>query len=146
MPVRSVLIPSAAAKMAVDRLGIKPAGGGELRVFKIEIAKSPQEQAVGLMFRTELADDSGMLFHNKAEREITMWMRNTYIPLDMLFIRANGKIHHIVANTEPHSENIISSNGQVAAVLEIPGGVARRLGITVGDVVHHPLFGTSPPP
>ena len=91
-----------------------------------------------------LADGKGMLFPYASPQEITMWMRNTYIPLDMVFIRADGIVHRIEAKTEPMSERIISSNGPVGAVLEIAGGAAERLGIAPGDRVRHAQFGTSP--
>ena len=87
-----------------------------------------------------------MLFLNAAPREQTMWMRNTYIPLDMVFIRADGTVHRIAAMTEPHSEEIISSNGPVSAVLEIAGGAAQRLGLKPGDKVRHRHFGTAAAP
>jgi hypothetical protein len=75
-----------------------------------------------------------------------MWMRNTYVPLDMVFIRADGTVHRIAEMTEPHSEEIISSNGPVGAVLEIAGGSARKLGLKPGDTVRHRHFGTMPAP
>jgi uncharacterized membrane protein (UPF0127 family) len=114
--------------------------------FDVEIADTPARQAMGLMFRTELPERVGMLFLNAAPREQTMWMRNTYIPLDMVFIRADGTVHRIAAMTEPHSEEIISSNGPVSAVLEIAGGAAQRFGIKSGDKVRHRHFGTAAAP
>lgn len=105
-----------------------------------EIAGTPAQQQMGLMFRRSLEEGSGMLFLYPTAREARMWMRNTYIPLDMLFIRADGRIHRIARNTEPQSEAIITSNGDVLAVLEIGGGEARRLGIGVGDQVIHSAF------
>lgn len=109
--------------------------------FDVEIADTPARQALGLMYRTELADRSGMLFPYTTPREITMWMRNTYIPLDMVFIRADGSVHRIAEMTEPHSEEIVASKGAVTAVLEIAGGAARRLGLKAGDTVRHRHFG-----
>lgn len=106
----------------------------------VEVARSPAAQAKGLMFRTSLPDDRGMLFPHDAPREISMWMRDTYIPLDMIFIRQDGVVHRIEANTEPLSEAVISSNGKVSAVLEVAGGGARRLGLKPGDRVRHPHF------
>ncbi len=131
--------PNALARMRTEKLDIAKAGGGSAP-FTVEIAESDQEKATGLMFRTQLADSEGMLFPYKRVAEITMWMRNTYIPLDMVFIAADGTIHRIAARTEPLSDNIISSDGPVFAVLEIPGGAAERLGIKPGDRVHHPIF------
>ncbi|MGQ0456620.1 MAG: DUF192 domain-containing protein [Hyphomicrobium sp.] len=146
MAVKSPFAPPAWAGMRVERLGVAPATGGVPLIFSVEIAGSDQEKAVGLMFRTRLSDNEGMLFHYGREQVITMWMRNTYIPLDMLFIRANGVIHRIEARTEPLSERIISSQAPVAAVLEIAGGAAERLGIKAGDEILHPSFGTKASP
>ncbi len=137
--------PPAIARMQVEKLGVAPASGGAPRVFSIEVARTDQEKAVGLMFRTRLTDQQGMLFHYGGERVLTMWMRNTYIPLDMLFIRSDGTVHRIEASARPLSEQIISSEAPVAAVLEIPGGAAARLGLKAGDRVLHPLFGASAP-
>src|SRR5690606_32059987 len=104
-----------------------------VHVLDVEIAETPEEQALGLMFRTELPDNRGMLFPHRTPRELTMWMRNTYIPLDMVFIRADGTVHRIEERTEPFSERIIASEGPVSAVLEIAGGAAARLGLKAGD-------------
>lgn len=110
------------------------------KTFNIEVARTTEQQALGLMFRTHLADDQGMLFPHDDVRDVSMWMSNTFIPLDMLFIRADGVIHRIEANTEPMSERIILSNGPVGGVLEIAGGAAARLGIAAGDRVRHAQF------
>lgn len=131
--------------MAVEPLAIAPAGGGEARKFQVEVARTDQEKSVGLMFRRTLADDAGMLFPYGPAQDITMWMRNTYIPLDMLFITADGKIARIEANTEPLSERIIDSGSPVSAVLELAGGAAERLGIKAGDIVQHPFFSDATP-
>ena len=109
-------------------------------VIDVEIADTPQEKAQGLMFRTHLDDKSGMLFAYDTPQEITMWMRNTYIPLDMVFIRADGTVHRIEARTEPLSEDIIASRGDVTACLELAGGAAERLGLKPGDRVEHRVF------
>jgi uncharacterized membrane protein (UPF0127 family) len=92
------------------------------------------------MFRTSLAEKTGMLFFYPRPQEITMWMRNTYIPLDMVFIRADGVVHRIAARTEPLSEEIIASQGAVTACLELAGGEAERLGLKAGDRVEHRFF------
>jgi uncharacterized protein len=107
-------------------------GAGE-RKFDIEVAVTPEEQARGLMFRTSLADTAGMLFPYNPARELEMWMKNTYIPLDMVFIRADGTILRIEERTEPLSETIIASQGAAAAVLELAGGATSRLGVKPGD-------------
>ncbi len=114
--------------------------------IEVEIADTPARQAVGLMFRTSLADTAGMLFIHDKPREVGMWMRNTYIPLDMVFVRADGTVHRIAAMTEPHSEEIIASRGAVLAVLELNGGAAARHGLKPGDTVRHRAFGNAPAP
>jgi len=109
-------------------------------VIDVEVTETPAEKAQGLMFRTRLADSAGMLFFYETPQEITMWMRNTYIPLDMVFIRADGVVHRIEARTEPLSENIVASRGDVTACLELAGGAAERLGLKPGDRVEHRFF------
>lgn len=111
-----------------------------VHIIDIEVADTPQEKAQGLMFRTSLADNQGMLFFYDMPQEITMWMRNTYISLDMVFIRADGIVHRIEARTEPLSEAIIGSRGDVSACLELPGGAAERLGLKPGNRVEHRFF------
>jgi uncharacterized membrane protein (UPF0127 family) len=111
-----------------------------VHVFSVELAVTEDERMRGLMFRKELAEGSGMLFDFKSEQDVSMWMKNTYIPLDMFFIRRDGRILHIAENTEPMSETIIPSGGRVLAVLEVPGGTAKRFGIAAGDRVSGPLF------
>ena len=113
-----------------------------VHVFTVEVAKTEQERATGLMYRKELAEGRGMLFDFSPEQPVSMWMKNTYIPLDMIFIRSDGRILRIAENTEPHSEKIISSGGLARGVLEVIGGTARKYGIQPGDRVAHPLFGT----
>jgi uncharacterized membrane protein (UPF0127 family) len=114
-------------------------------VIDIEVTETPAEKAQGLMFRTRLADTAGMLFFYETPQEITMWMRNTYIPLDMVFIRADGVVHRIEARTEPLSENIVASRGNVTACLELAGGAAERLGLKAGDRVEHRFFKPAKP-
>jgi len=109
-------------------------------VIDIEVTETAAEKAQGLMFRTQLADKAGMLFFYEPPQEITMWMRNTYIPLDMVFIRADGVVHRIEARTEPLSETIVTSRGDVTACLELAGGAAERLGLRPGDRVEHRFF------
>lgn len=134
---------NAEARMRIDHVKIERAGAPPLSL-DVEMALDDQEKALGLMFRTELADTTGMLFPYGVSREITMWMHNTYIPLDMLFIRSDGVIHRIEARAEPLSDRVISSGGDVSAVLELAAGAAGRLGIKPGDKVHHPLIGAPP--
>lgn len=113
-----------------------------VQVFTVEIAKTEQERATGLMYRKELPEGRGMLFDFSPEQQVSMWMKNTIIPLDMIFVRADGRILRIAENTEPHSEKIIPSGGLVKGVIEVAGGTAKKLGIAPGDRVGHPLFGT----
>jgi uncharacterized protein len=109
-------------------------------VIDVEITESPEEKTQGLMFRARLNDKSGMLFFYEVPQEVTMWMRNTYIPLDMVFIRADGVVHRIEAHTVPLSEDIVASRGDVTACLELAGGAAERLGLKPGDRVEHRYF------
>ena len=103
--------------------------------FIVELAGSPSEQERGLMFRQSLGADRGMLFPFPAPERASFWMRNTLIPLDLLFIRADGTIANIAADARPHDESLLSSQGPVAAVLELAGGRAAQLGIRPGDRV-----------
>ena len=137
--VAFVLLFSATAPLSAEPLTIESANGPQ--VFDIEVARSAAERSRGLMFRKELAPDYGMLFDFGREAEVTMWMKNTFVPLDMLFIRADGTIRRIAERTTPFSLEAIPSRGPVLAVLELPGGTAERLGIEAGDVVRHALFG-----
>jgi uncharacterized protein len=132
-------VPTADAKMRRESLALITAASEH--IIQVEVTSTPEEKAMGLMFRTSLADDVGMLFPYTPPQEATMWMRNTYISLDMIFIRADGIVHRIEANTEPFSERVIASRGPVAAVLELKAGSAARLGLKPGDRVRHPLFG-----
>jgi hypothetical protein len=114
--------------------------------FLVEMAVSPAQRSQGLMFRESLAEDRGMLFDFGKPQRAAMWMRNTYVPLDMLFIAADGHITQIAADTQPLSDTAITSREPVRAVLELRGGVSAKLGIKPGDRVIHPLFGTLAPP
>ena len=108
---------------------------GGTQSFLVEIAANDEERARGLMYRKELPEGRGMLFDFKREQEVGFWMKNTYIPLDMIFIRADGTIRRIAANTEPLSERMVPAGGPVRYVLEVIGGTARKLGIEPGDKV-----------
>jgi len=132
------LLMQSAHAMRLETLKLMTARGTHL--IDVEVTETPAEKAQGLMFRTRLADTAGMLFFYDTPQEITMWMRNTYIPLDMVFITADGIVHRIEARTEPLSENIISSRGDVTACLELAGGAAERLGLKPGDRVEHRFF------
>ena len=111
-----------------------------VHVFSVELADNDADRAKGLMFRKELPEGQGMLFDFHREQEVSFWMENTYIPLDMIFIRGDGRILRIAENTEPLSTKLIPSGGPVLAVLEVVGGTAGKLGIAPGDRVAHPIF------
>ncbi len=112
--------------------------------FNVEMALTAEQQMVGLMFRTALADNEGMIFDWGAPRESAMWMRNTLIPLDMVFIASDGRIHRVAERTVPLSLATVESRGPVRATLELAGGAAERLNLRVGDRVLHRIFGTQP--
>jgi uncharacterized protein len=111
-----------------------------VHVFSVEVATTEEEKTTGLMYRKQLADGKGMLFDFSPEQEVSMWMKNTYVSLDMIFIRADGRILRIAENTEPLSTRIIPSGGLAKGVLEVVAGTARKYGIAPGDRVGHPLF------
>lgn len=108
--------------------------------FKVEVMRTDAERGQGLMFRRHMAADRGMLFDFEKDQPVFMWMKNTYLPLDMLFIDRRGQIVNIAENTEPLSEETIASQGPVRAVLEVNAGTARKLGIRAGDLVLHKMF------
>lgn len=122
----------------VEQLVINTSRGNV--TFDIEVARSDSEKSRGLMFRRQLAQGHGMLFVYERSDIVTMWMRNTYIPLDMIFIDQHGVVRHIARQTQPLSDAHISSGEPVTAVLEIGGGEAARLGVEIGDMVRHPHF------
>jgi hypothetical protein len=111
-----------------------------VHAFSVEIAANDAEREKGLMFRKELPEGHGMLFDFQREQEVGFWMQNTYISLDMIFIRGDGRILRIAENTEPLSTRIIPSNGPVRAVLEVIAGTVRKYGIAPGDRVASPIF------
>ena len=106
--------------------------------FNIEVMVTNQERALGLMFRRSLPENSGMLFIYDPPQPATMWMKNTLIPLDMVFISADGRVHRIEENAEPFSEALIPSDGDIVAVLELNGGEADKIGLKRGDKVIYP--------
>lgn len=106
----------------------------------VEVADTEQARTTGLMFRRSIGADEGMIFVYADDEVITMWMKNTYIPLDMIFVRSNGVIHRIETDTEPLSERVIDSGGKVRAVIEMMAGSAERLGLKPGDKVLYPAF------
>jgi uncharacterized protein len=108
--------------------------------FVVEMAVSPEQRSRGLMFREDLAQDRGMLFDFGSVQRASMWMRNTYVPLDMLFIDADGRITQIAVDTQPLSDAVVASREPVRAVLELRAGVTAKLGIRPGDRIVHPMF------
>ena len=122
----------------LEPLTIVTASGSH--AFSVEVMRTDEERAKGLMFRRFMPQDRGMLFDFKREEPIAMWMKNTYLPLDMVFMNRAGRVTHIAQNAEPLSERIIPSGGPVYAVLEINAGVAKAIGIKVGDNVQNALF------
>jgi uncharacterized membrane protein (UPF0127 family) len=111
-----------------------------VQFFSVEMATTDEEKTTGLMYRKELPDGKGMLFDFSPEQQVSMWMKNTFISLDMIFIQADGRILRIAENTEPQSTSIISSGGLAKGVLEVIAGTAKKYGIRPGDRVGHPLF------
>lgn len=126
------------AEMHKERVTIKTSTGQH--DFQVEITQTDAERAMGLMFRQSLPRRSGMLFAYPKPFEITMWMKNTYISLDMIFIRKDGHVHRIEKGTEPFSERVVASQGDVSAVLEVAAGVADEIGLKPGDRVEHKFF------
>lgn len=142
---------AAAAQPGVDRpqprLAEEPLAivtrDGTRHQLRVEMAVRPDDQTIGMMFRTSMQPDEGMLFDWGAPRESSMWMRNTLIPLDMVFITQDGRIHRIHERAVPLSLATIESRGRVRATLELQGGIAERLNLRVGDRVEHRIFGTA---
>jgi uncharacterized protein len=146
--VRTILAIAAAAYLVVL---LPAARGAELQtleiasktgvhVFSVELAVTDEERERGLMFRRSVPELTGMLFDFKRDQEVTMWMKNTYVSLDMIFIQSDGRIRRIAENTEIESLKIIPSGGPVRAVLEVAAGTARKLGIAPGDRVASPIL------
>tara|TARA_Y100000746_G_scaffold213801_1_gene206663 strand:+ start:400 stop:840 length:441 start_codon:yes stop_codon:yes gene_type:complete len=113
---------------------------GSKHNFLVEVARTEEEKKIGLMFRKTLAKNAGMLFLYKREALRLMWMKNTFIPLDILFIDKKGVIKRVVKRTTPHSLATISSRKSVLAVLELRGGITSSLEIKKGDRIEHPAF------
>ncbi len=132
----AIVCSSAAWAFEDSALSVQTSSGEHL--FTIEIARSSQEQALGLMHRRELAPDYAMLFPFEQPREASFWMRDTYVSLDMVFIAEGGAVHRIERSTEPLSLRSVPSRGPVIAVLEFVAGTADRIGLAPGDLVIHP--------
>ena len=124
--------------LPVEVISIDTTAGAH--AFQVEIAANRESQARGLMYRREMAADAGMLFDLHQSEQISFWMKNTYLPLDMVFIRADGTVSSIEPNAIPFSTASIPSQEPVRAVLELNGGRAHELGIIPGDRVHSAIF------
>jgi uncharacterized membrane protein (UPF0127 family) len=130
-----------AASVDAAKLRVEPVvlvSEGARHTINAEIADTPGSRSSGLMFRRSLDDDAGMLFIYDAPQNITMWMKNTYISLDMIFADAKGTIIRIARRTEPFSLDIIEAGGPAKVVLEVPAGTAQRLKLKRGDRLEHP--------
>jgi uncharacterized membrane protein (UPF0127 family) len=133
------LSPAAVAQeAALEPLEIVTSSG--THQFSVEVMRTDEQRARGLMHRRFMAQDRGMLFDFKREEPVAMWMKNTYLSLDMVFIDKSGKVVNVAENTEPLSERIVPSSGPVLAVLELNAGTARRIGLKAGDRLRHSLF------
>ncbi|WP_350334220.1 DUF192 domain-containing protein [Coralliovum pocilloporae] len=113
--------------------------GGE-HVFRTTVADTDDRRARGLMFRRSMAADDSMLFDFRSEQPVFFWMKNTFVPLDMIFVKSDGAIAHIHHDAVPQSETIIPSGQPVRYVLEVVAGTARRLGLVTGDRIVHPVI------
>lgn len=131
---------SAEGQITFSRSELSVLAVGHKYRFKVEIAETDDQRARGLMFRKKMADRDGMLFLFKENQMVTMWMKNTFIPLDILFINQKGLIVHIAKSTVPHSLDVISSHESVISALELNAGMTNKLNIRVGDRIEHPFF------
>jgi uncharacterized membrane protein (UPF0127 family) len=120
---------------------IEIVSGTGVHAFSVEMATNDAERERGLMYRKSLPEGHGMLFDFKSEQPVAFWMHNTYIPLDIIFIRGDGHILRIAENAEPQSDKLIPSGGPIRAVLEVIGGTARKLGVAPEDRVTGSIFG-----
>lgn len=130
-----------AAAQQTERVPLTIETAGGPHSFQVEVASTPQERATGLMWRQKLEAAHGMLFDFGSDRPVAMWMKNTYIPLDMLFIGSDREIKNIARRTTPLSERTVQSAEPVRYVLEINGGLAEELGVRPGDTVSSPAIG-----
>jgi len=129
---------NARAEGTLERLQILTASGAH--DFKVEVARTSDDRAQGLMFRRSMPQDQGMLFDFKREEPVAMWMKNTYIPLDMIFVSRKGVVTGVATDAEPLSERVIPSGPPAYAVIELNAGAARRIGVAPGNVVKHSIF------
>ncbi len=134
-----LVVPLPAARGA-EQQTLEIASKTGVHVFSVELAVTDEERERGLMFRRSVPEFTGMLFDFKRDQEVSMWMKNTYVSLDMIFIQSDGRIRRIAENTETESLKIIPSGGPVRAVLEVAAGTARKLGIEPGDRIASPIL------
>src|SRR5215831_13888294 len=134
------LVASSEIARSAEKQIVEIASKTGVHVFSVELAVTDEERERGLMFRRSVPEFTGMLFDFKRDQEVTMWMKNTYVSLDMIFIQSDGRIRRIAENTETESLKIISSGGPVRAVLEVVAGTSRKLGIEPGDRVATPIL------
>jgi uncharacterized membrane protein (UPF0127 family) len=127
-----------ATSSGMEKLTLVTASGEH--AFEVEVMRTDADRARGLMERRFLPADRGMLFDFESDQPVAMWMKNTYIPLDMVFIDHSGTVRNIAANTEPLSERTLSSEGPVRAVLEINAGTSAKIGLKPGDKVRNSMF------
>jgi uncharacterized membrane protein (UPF0127 family) len=135
-----IVTPSGAGARAAEFQTLEIATRAGVKMFSVEMATTEKEREKGLMYRKHLPDGQGMLFDFSPAQQVSMWMKNTYISLDMIFIDPDGRVLRIAEDTEPFSTRIISSGGLAKGVLEVIAGTARKYGIAPGDRVSHPLF------
>lgn len=134
----ALTLPAQAVEAALEPLEIVTSTGAHQ--FQVEVARTTRERERGLMDRRSMPRNQGMLFDFHIEQTVTMWMKNTYLPLDMIFVARNGRVTALQQNAVPMSETIIPSGPPAYAVIELNGGVAQEIGLEVGNLVRHPTF------
>jgi uncharacterized membrane protein (UPF0127 family) len=134
-PIACVSAQEITAGQTLKAVPLQIAGKAKVRRFKVEVARTPEQQEIGLMYRRSMPVDHGMIFPMSPPRAVTFWMKNTYIPLDLVFIGPDHRIIRIAENAKPLSLDMIPCEEPVAAVLELNGGAARAQGIAAGDLV-----------
>jgi uncharacterized protein len=140
MAAAAYLVAPLPAARGAEQQTLEIASKTGVHVFSVELAVTDEERERGLMFRRSVPELTGMLFDFKRDQEVSMWMKNTYVSLDMIFIQSDGRIRRIAENTEKESLKIIPSGGPVRAVLEVAAGTARKLGIEPGDRIASPIL------
>jgi len=141
-PAREAPNPAGAQTLPESPLVIS--SGAKSHRFTVELADDDAERSTGLMHRGQMNDDHGMLFDFQTPRRVAFWMRNTFIPLDMIFIKSDGEIVSIFENVPPLNDNTVGPERPVRAVLELNAGTSKKLGLKVGDMVRHAAFNNGP--